>query len=659
MSLLHDSSFETFDSESGLEQFVIHVPLITTSFDGQTVKDIFDEQLDVEGVVVMEGGNPAGIIMRTAFFQKIGTLYGHSLYMHRPVRILMDTDFMKVETTDNMSKIGIQAMDREQSKLYDYIVVFKNKAYLGVISIRLFLVELSKRNEAQISVLKNQQQKLLCAHEQEIQLRNNLEYQSASVRNLLDHADQGFLWFGSDLMIKSEYSFKCMSIFNTSIGNLPYLDFVTPYFGDDKTAVFKMTFDSYFKNNSSVTDNVYLMLLPSYCLIQGKNIHFEYRRIESDGQKAVMVILNDITEKVSLEKAMEYDRNKQRLLIKAFGYQAQIKQLLDEFHEIFTGGYKSYFQANSNFNNNLNEFFRAVHTFKGDFAQYGFLNVSNHLHEFESNLLAVIERGEKTTMADVENVMADADPEKMLKDDMSIIFDVLGNTYFDQSEMISFPKSKLQEIEEAIQATSGSLDKAAVIHLIEKLKRKNMKVFLEQYRDYLEHLSGRLFKNMPVYIVDGDDVEIDGDQYGNFLKSLIHIFRNIMDHGIETDEERLEYGKTENGLVECQISMIDEAHFSLRISDDGRGIDLEKVKKKSFENHLYSEDELNRLAENEIANLIFVDHLSTKDSPDALSGRGMGMSAFQEACFAMGGKVEITTEEYKGTTFLITLPYNN
>jgi len=224
---------------------------------------------------------------------------------------------------------------------------------------------------------------------------------------------------------------------------------------------------------------------------------------------------------------------------------------------------------------------------------------------------------------------------------------------------MSFPKSKLQEIEEAIENTSGSLDSVAVIHLIESLKRKNIKVFLEQYRDYLEYLSGRLMKNMPVYLVEGDNVEIDVDRFGNFIKSLVHVFRNIMDHGIEADEERLECGKTENGLVECQISLIDDGQFTLRISDDGRGIDLEKVKKKSIENHLHSADELNRMSKNEIANLIFVDHFSTKDSPDALSGRGIGMSAFQSACFAMGGKVEIATEENKGTAFLITLPYYN
>jgi hypothetical protein len=60
---------------------------------------------------------------------------------------------------------------------------------------------------------------------------------------------------------------------------------VSPHFGADKSAIFQMAFDSYFKNNSPVSDNVYLMLLPSDCVILGKNIHFEYRRIENGGGK--------------------------------------------------------------------------------------------------------------------------------------------------------------------------------------------------------------------------------------------------------------------------------------------------------------------------------------------------------------------------------------
>ena len=656
MSSLPDRNFESFETDGSLEQFIIQVPTVPVSAEGQAVKDIFDAKPDVEGVVVMENARPAGLVMRTTFYQKIGSLYGHSLYMKRPVSILMETSMMTADVNDNISRIGIQAMSRDQSKLYDYIIAFKNKGYLGVISIRLFLVELSKRNEAQISVLKNQQIRLLSAHEQEILLRQDLEYQSASIRNLLDHADQGFLWFGKDLIVKKEYSYKCMDIFNKSVGGLYYPDLVSEYFGEEKTPVFQMAFESYFKNNSQVTDNVYLMLLPSDCVVLGKNIHFEYRRIESGGQKAVMVILNDITEKISMEKAMEDDRNKQRLIIKAFGYQAQIKQMLDEFHEIFAGGYQNFFSANGGFQDSLNELFRAVHTFKGDFAQYGFITASDRIHTFEDGLMELVNRGAGAGPSDVERIMAGADPDKILEDDLNVIYEVLGESYFDQSEIVSIPKEKLLGIAQRILDGGVPMEPAAVARLIRSISLKNVKVFLNQYRDYLQYLSGRVLKNMPVYIVEGDDVEIDGDVYGGFFKGLVHIYRNIMDHGLETDEERLEYGKSEQGLVECRITRGEDGWFTIRISDDGRGIDLGRLKAKAVERQLCTAEEVNRMTDEEAVGLIFSDHLSTKDVSDALSGRGMGMSAFREACLKLGGKVEIETKQGQGTAFVITLP---
>lgn len=656
MPMPANNSFDAFEQENGLEQFVVEVPTVESTAVGQTVKDLFDQNPDAEGVVVMERGFPAGLVMRTVFFQKLGTMYGHSLYTNRPVSILMDTDIMRVDAADHMAKVGIQAMNRKQGKVYDYIIVCRDKTYIGAISIRMFLMALSQKNEAQIRVLKNQQQKLLHAHKQETMLRKSLEYQSAAVSNLLDHADQGFLWFGKDLMIKDEYSYKCVSIFQQNIGALSYMALVAPAFGTDKREVFEMAFESYFKNNSPVTDQVYLMLLPSDCLIHGKNIHFQYRKIESDGEKAVMVILNDITEKINLEKAMADDQNKQRLLIKALSFQTQIGQMLEEFRALFSGGYRTYFRGSDCLHQDLNELFRAVHTFKGDFAQYGFVAASDQLHHLEDALLAAIQDGPTTTLEDVERIMAGADPEAMLRDDLNVICEALGHSYFGHSEMISFPKSKLTEMEEKIGQADSPLDPSTVIGLMQELKKKNLKMLLEQYRDYLQYLANRVMKKPPVFLVEGCDVAVDPEQYGSFIKSLVHIFRNSMDHGIETDEERLEKGKEERGLVECRIERLDDQWFSLTISDDGRGMDIDKIKQRAMENSLCTAQRLEEMSEGEICNLVFADHFSTKDCADALSGRGVGMSAVWEACRSLGGRVEIVTEKDKGTSFRIQLP---
>lgn len=330
--------------------------------------------------------------------------------------------------------------------------------------------------------------------------------------------------------------------------------------------------------------------------------------------------------------------------------------MLEEFRELFSGGYKNCFNGCKDFNDGLNQLFRDLHTFKGDFAQYGFFSASEKLHEFEDALLKFV-NSPRTSIVDVEEIMAHGEPEKILEDDLKIIYEVLGKSYFSQSEMISIPKSKLIEIENKIKNQNSLLNSSDLILMVEELRKKNIKVLMEQYSDYLQYLANRLMKSVPIYIIDGEDVLVDPERYGSFIKSLVHIFRNIMDHGIETEEERLEQGKEIRGLVECRISKLDEEWFTITISDDGRGIDIDKVKERAIANNLYKGEEVEEFTEREICNLILADHFSTKACTDEISGRGVGMSAFKEACTSLGGRVEVLTEKNKGTSFHIKLPF--
>lgn len=651
---MHHASQNMIPDEK-LGQFVIAAPALSSDDFGEKAKEIFESSAHAEGIVVLSQGRPIGIIMRNHYFQRMSSLYGNSLYMKRPVSILMQKDVLSADVGDSISKVGQQAMSRDPERLYDFIVVCQNGSYAGVISIRLFLEELSKRHEAQIYVLKQQQQKLLLAHEQELQLRKNVEYQANAIHNLLDHAEQGFLWFGSDLMIRNEVSYQCLQIFDRHIGGIRFLDLIAPYFDENRIEVFRMAFDSYFRNNNPVTDTVYLMLLPSDCVIGERNIHFQYKRIEGDQQKAVMVIMNDITDKIALERAMEADRYKQRLLIKAFGCQPQIKRMIDEFRELFCGGFRNFFTNDSTFQENLNELFRVVHTYKGDFAQYGFDAAADKLHVLEDELSAFINAPTEKGVEALEQLLSRANTEEILHADLQVVADFLGSGYFDKSEVISVPKSRLIDLENQLR-TAQVLHKAEVISLIRSLRNKSVKDCLAQYGDYIEYLSGRVAKSVPIILVEGDDVEIDSDRFDPFLHSLIHLFRNCMDHGIETDEERVQRGKNQQGMIRCSVSIRDEQHFELRIADDGRGVDTEKLKSKVLERDLYTAEQLTEMDQDAICSLMFEDYVSTKDDVSSLSGRGVGMSAVKNSCSKLGGKIRVETRLGKGTAFIMAFP---
>lgn len=655
MSVMLDNQIVTYESGNQIESLVTYAPTIAIEETGQAASKIFADDLGVEGIVVLENRHPVGIIMRMSFYQKFGTQYGHSLYTSRSVKLLMDTTFMWADINDTISKISTQAMSRQQDKLYDFIVVFKSRAYYGVISLRHFLVELSKRNEAQISILKDQQKKLLNAHEQEVRLRKDIEYRSTSLKNLMDNADQGFLSFGRDLSVREEPSYKCMEIFQKNIAGLNFIDLVKKFFEEDKKAVFHMIFDSYFGNNSQVTDQVYLMLLPADCVIGNRNVHLDYRKIEIHGQKAVMVIMNDVTEKIKLEKAIADDQNKQRLIIKAFSYQSEIKRSLRDFRDTVNGGYLEYFPSGGRFDDGLNALYRVMHTYKGDFAQFGFLIASQLLHATEDKLGKL--NGQCGDVRQVMDIMSSVDVDEVFREDLEIISDVLGKGYFEQGDMISVSKERLSVIKSLIMDGSIPMEKNALVGLLASFEHKEIKTYLNRYSDYIEYLSERLMKNKPVFIIEGDDVEIDEESYAGFYKSLVHVFRNIMDHAIEDAEERVGLGKPETGLIACRISAINDSLFQLSISDDGRGLDLEKIAAKAVQNQICTAEQIDDMTADEIAHLIFSDGLSTKDSADDISGRGVGMAAVWQSCTALGGKIGISTKAGQGTVFTFTLPY--
>ncbi len=642
------------ENDNSIALFVMQPPTIAADETGLAASEIFSRDSAAEGIVVLDNKRPVGIMMRTSFFQKMGSQYGHSLYANRSVRLIMDAAFMSAEFNESISKISMQAMSREQGKLYDYIVVTKDRAYCGVISIRHFLIELSKQNDAQISILKEQQKKLISANEQEMRFRQEIEQKSSSLKNLLDHADQGFLSFARDLVIQSEYSYKCYELFQKSISGVSFIELIADYFDEERLSVFSMVFENYYNNNASVTDQVYLMLLPSDCVVGDRHVHLEYRRIEVHGEKAVMVILSDSTEKRKLEKEITDDQNKQRLLIKAFSYPVQIKQTMEDFHELADGGYQLLLADRPIEEESAGELLRAVHTFKGDFAQFGFLTASEKLHGIENALIDAIENGEGA--ARLTAIMETVDAEAILEDDLNTVYDVLGSGYFDQSEKLSISKDRLDEIKRGIEDGSIPMRQDAILEVFSGFERKSIKVYLEQYADYLEYISARLMKSKPVYLIEGDEVDLHIQAYKPFLKSLVHVFRNSVDHGLETDEERAECGKPENGLIVCRVCRLGKEAFRLSISDDGRGIDLDKVIAKALQNNICTAQEIEKMTEEKLVSLIFADRFSTKDTADSLSGRGVGMAAVMQSCLALGGRMDVTTQKGRGTTFTFELP---
>ncbi|MEO1043518.1 MAG: chemotaxis protein CheA [Pseudomonadota bacterium] len=153
--------------------------------------------------------------------------------------------------------------------------------------------------------------------------------------------------------------------------------------------------------------------------------------------------------------------------------------------------------------------------------------------------------------------------------------------------------------------------------------------------------------------VNGDSTEVDRTVIERLSDPLTHMIRNAIDHGIEPSDKRIEQGKSEFGTVS-----LNAAHRSgrvvIEVSDDGGGINRAKVRSKAVEKGLIAEDA--NLSNGEIDQLLFAPGFSTASAVTNLSGRGVGMDVVKKSIQALGGRISISSDPGRGTSFSISLP---
>ncbi|SFO51750.1 two-component system, chemotaxis family, sensor kinase CheA [Cohaesibacter marisflavi] len=167
-------------------------------------------------------------------------------------------------------------------------------------------------------------------------------------------------------------------------------------------------------------------------------------------------------------------------------------------------------------------------------------------------------------------------------------------------------------------------------------------------------LANDLHKEIDLVMI-GQDTELDRQVLELIKDPLTHMVRNSADHGLENGEERVAMGKPAKGTV--TLSAYHEGgHIIIDISDDGRGINTEKVKEKILKNELATEAELDKMSEQQINKFIFAAGFSTAEKVTNVSGRGVGMDVVRNNIELIGGSVDLKSIPGKGSTFSIKIP---
>ncbi len=173
-----------------------------------------------------------------------------------------------------------------------------------------------------------------------------------------------------------------------------------------------------------------------------------------------------------------------------------------------------------------------------------------------------------------------------------------------------------------------------------------------RFRRLVRDLSSELHKEIEL-VAEGGETELDKTVIEQLGDPLVHLLRNSIDHGVESPEERLEAGKPRKGSIVLSAKQAGGSVI-IRIADDGRGLNLERIRAKAIERGIITPEA--RVPAHEIAQLIFAPGFSTAEKVTSVSGRGVGMDVVKRSIEALRGKVDIENRPNQGTVITITLP---
>ncbi len=221
---------------------------------------------------------------------------------------------------------------------------------------------------------------------------------------------------------------------------------------------------------------------------------------------------------------------------------------------------------------------------------------------------------------------------------------VISNPDLEGLELESFSKAarQLRKLTSELQDTVMSIRMVPLAGVFQKMNR------------IVRDMRKKLNKDVD-FVIEGEDTEVDKSIVDSLQDPLMHLVRNCMDHGIEENvQDRIDAGKPEKGTLKLAATN-SSGEVIITISDDGKGIDPEKVLAKAKKQGLLTKPE-SEYTEKEIQNMILLPGFSTNEQATEFSGRGVGMDVVKANVEKCGGSITIDSKKGHGTTFIIKIP---
>ena len=244
---------------------------------------------------------------------------------------------------------------------------------------------------------------------------------------------------------------------------------------------------------------------------------------------------------------------------------------------------------------------------------------------------------------------------------VEVLMNLVGELVLDRNRIVKLASGletsceSTETIEELLDSITGmSRTVSDLQDAVMKLRMQPVKKVFSKFPRIVRDLAKKLNKKVNL-VLEGEDTEIDRSILDKLEDPMIHLVRNAIDHGIEPPEERVKAGKPEVGTVKL-IAYQEGDRIIIAIEDDGRGINVEKVKQKAVEKGLITPEQAKNMSDKEAFELLFMPGFSTADQVSDVSGRGVGMDVVASTIHALRGTIEVESEPGEGTKFIMKLP---
>ncbi|KAA3617742.1 MAG: hypothetical protein D8M58_00700 [Calditrichaeota bacterium] len=451
---------------------------------------------------------------------------------------------------------------------------------------------------------------------------------------ILQNVEEGFFLLDIDLIIQSQYSSALLDILETSSpAEKSILELLSSYLQEDNIKTVKEYLDILF--DIEIDECLVKELNPITKLRFGfdeesksKYLSFEFKRIIHNEKITGLIatVIDETDEYLLSEKLKKTEEDSQKQVEWLMSIVQLAPKTLQDFmtstnNELSELENLLQCEDNSKYNFVLEQTGRKLHLLKGNASLLNFGFFANQCHKLEEIALEVGRKPNVKGNDFIPLVMGVHDLMKNMNDFKGLI---------DKLSALTFQKEEM-----------GANDNLLI-----------------DFKKMIENVSKELNKKVSLDNSDFNSELIPSNYIPLIKNILVQFTRNSLSHGIESVDERLNGNKPETGVIRLSNS-IHKNRLILTYMDDGKGLQLDKLKDKALELNNWKEEEINSWDKKQLSNVIFTAGISSNDEADLISGRGIGMDLVKELIEENNGSIEVDSETNSHCRFTVSLPLIN